>query len=45
MGISILKEMISKALQNCNDIELLDLIYRLMESETRNQQSSEGTTK
>ena len=31
-GIDILKEMISQALKNCNDIELLDLILKLLQS-------------
>lgn len=32
MGIDILKEMILQALKNCNDIELLDLILKLLQS-------------
>ena len=31
-GIDILKEMILQALKNCNDIELLDLILKLLQS-------------
>ena len=31
-GIDILKDMIQQALEQCNDIELLDLILKLLQS-------------